>query len=388
MQIDAGRVFKGNPYSAITLLELNGSLPPSWFFSAANDELEVWPMPAIVASTKQFCKAASSERVLQRHSDRGSSAATGDALVPTSDFASTYFRNSDFVGGDLATVLAVANKEDCCRQCTLRRSCLVVAFNSKRECFLKSGLPDSEGKPTGRKEVAVGSRLDSEWMIAGICMKEEPDVVKYPMVLSTDAMDFDRYLVQNTTAPKAALVPCGGCLPRHKAASCSAACAAADPEFTSGWCSKPTSTDLKTCCMCGRDGDPLHPDAMSVIHDDDDDAPGQGSTGGSSPGGTTGGDFRGLSTKFDVLGQGVAALMAEARARGQKAKKTVKAAAGGALKHLKQKMGLQLESNLLTEGPSTADPISVASRNWAARDRKDGVLKSHLLKLRRRAAEI
>ena len=104
--------------------------------------------------------------------------------------------------------------------------------------------------------------------------------------------------------------------------------------------------------------------------------------------GTTGGDFRGLSTKFDVLGQGVAALMAEARARGQKAKKTVKAAVGGALKHLKQKMGLQLESNLLTEGPSTADPISVASQNWAARDRKDGVLKSHLLKLRRRAAEI
>ena len=48
MQTDAGYVFKGDPYTAITLLELNGSPPPSWFFSAAN---VAEASPAAVAST-------------------------------------------------------------------------------------------------------------------------------------------------------------------------------------------------------------------------------------------------------------------------------------------------------------------------------------------------
>jgi hypothetical protein len=55
MQTDAGYVFKGDPYTAITLLELNGSPPPSWFFSAAN---VAEASPAAVASTEGFCKAA------------------------------------------------------------------------------------------------------------------------------------------------------------------------------------------------------------------------------------------------------------------------------------------------------------------------------------------
>ena len=194
---------------------------------------------------------------------------------------STYFEDSDFNGGDLESTFAV-DKEDCCRQCFTysgRGHCLVMAYGANT-CYLKSGSPGGDGKPTGRK---AGDTT------AGICVEEEPEAAEepegpraYPTLLCTDFMDFDGYLTSSKSASKgltgsksaaksAAASPCSGCL--GKAPSCSAACSLADPKFTSGRCSSPASTDPGVCCTCTRGGDPK---AMSVA---DDDAFGHGGGG-------------------------------------------------------------------------------------------------------------
>ena len=114
---------------------------------------------------------------------------------------STYFEDSDFNGGDLESTFAV-DKEDCCRQCFTysgRGHCLVMAYGANT-CYLKSGSPGGDGKPTGRK---AGDTT------AGICVEEEPEAAEepegpraYPTLLCTDFMDFDGYLTGSKSASK------------------------------------------------------------------------------------------------------------------------------------------------------------------------------------------